>query len=66
MNTLEEVLMEWQNNPHFKQTFKQNPEKALSEAQLVLNAADLAKVKVMLVEQENGGKDGELDKRINK
>jgi hypothetical protein len=61
MNTLNDVLTEWQSNPAFKEQFQKNPEKALTEANLVLNPTDLAKIKKMLKIE-----DGPLDDRINK
>ena len=61
MSNLEDVLTEWQNNFEFKQQFKTNPEKALADAGLTLNDADLKKVKTLLKIT-----DEELDKRINK
>lgn len=67
MSTLEDVLNEWQNNLHFKEEFKKNPEKALMTAGLTLNASDLQQIKSMLKIKDDGGNgDGELDKRINK
>jgi hypothetical protein len=61
MSTLKDVLSEWQNNLQFKENFKKNPQKALADAGLILNEADLQKVKVMLKLD-----DGKLDDRINK
>ena len=61
MSTLEDVLSEWQNNFQFKENIKKNPQKALVDAGLTLNEADLQKIKVMLKLD-----DGKLDDRINK
>jgi hypothetical protein len=61
MSTLEDVLSEWQNNFQFRENFKKNPQKALVDAKLALNDADLQKVKIMLKLD-----DGKLDERINK
>jgi hypothetical protein len=61
MSTLEDVLSEWQNNFQFRENFKKNPQKALTDAKLTLNDADLLKVKIMLKLD-----DGKLDERINK
>ena len=61
MSTLEDVLLEWQNNFQFKENFKKNPHKALADAGLTLNEKDLQKIKVMLKLD-----DGKLDDRINK
>jgi hypothetical protein len=61
MSSLEDVLSEWQNNFEFKQQFKKNPEKALVDAGLTLDANDLQKIKTLLKIN-----DEDLDKRINK
>ena len=61
MSTLEDVLLEWQNNLQFKENFKKNPQKALADADLTLSDADLKKIQVMLKLD-----DGKLDDRINK
>ncbi len=61
MNTLEEVLSEWQNNIHFKEEFKKNPQAALTKAKLTLSDVDLKKISVMLHLD-----DELLEKRINK
>lgn len=61
MNTLSEVLDEWQSNLAFKKNFKINPEKALADAGLTLSPEDLTKVKAILKIQNEV-----LDKRINK
>lgn len=61
MNTLSEVLDEWQANLNFKKNFKNNPEKALADAGLTLSPEDLTKVKAILKIQNEV-----LDKRINK
>jgi hypothetical protein len=60
MSSLEDVLTVWQNDFEFKQQFKKNPQKALADAGLVLDAKDLEKIKKLI------NKDEELDKRINK
>lgn len=60
MNTLEDVITEWQGNLQFKETFKKNPQQALADAGLTLSDDDLKKIKVMLLN------DGKLDDRINK
>ena len=61
MSTLEDVLMEWQNNLAFKEAFAKNPEKALRDAGLTLNKSDTLKIKTLLNIQ-----DEDLDGRINK
>jgi hypothetical protein len=61
MSTLQDVLLEWQNNFEFKQQFKKDPAKALADAGLSLEPQDFEKVQVMLK-----SKDEELEKRINK
>lgn len=61
MSTLEDVLSEWQNNLHFKENFKKNPQQALADAGLTLSENDLKKITVMLKIN-----DGKLDDRINK
>ena len=60
MSSLEDVLAHWQTDYDFKQQFKKDPEKALADAGLVLDAKDLEKIKKLI------SKDEELDKRINK
>jgi hypothetical protein len=60
MSSLEDVLSHWQNDYEFKQQFRKDPEKALADAGLVLDAKDLEKIKKLI------SKDEELDKRINK
>jgi len=61
MSTLQDVITEWQNNLQFRKDFKKNPHHALTEANLVLSAEDLEKVKVIL-----SSDNGTLDDRINK
>jgi hypothetical protein len=53
-NNLEDVINEWQNNPAFKEQFKKNPEKALNEAGLKLNAEDLKTIKFILKLDDDG------------
>jgi len=63
MSTLQDVLMEWQTNLKFRETFKKNPELALQEANLKLSADDLKKIKAVLeIDQFSNEK---LDQRKN-
>jgi hypothetical protein len=61
MSTLKDVLSEWQDNLQFRENFKKNPQKALTDAGFALDEADLKKIKAML-----NLDDGKLDDRINK
>jgi hypothetical protein len=67
-SNLQEIYTEWENNLKFRDEFKKNPEKALSDAGFVLSESDLNKIKSMfLLKKSSGGHDSEdLDKRINK
>ncbi len=61
MSNLQDVYSELQNNPEFRNQFKENPEAALKAFELELNQTDLEKIlrnKKKIFE--------ELDKRINK
>lgn len=67
-SNLQEIYTEWENNLKFRDEFKKNPEKALSDAGFILSEDDLSKVKSMfIIKNSAGGQDSEeLDKRINK
>ena len=45
MNTLEDVLAEWQSNLYFRENFKKNPQKALTDVGLTLSESDFKKIK---------------------
>jgi hypothetical protein len=64
MSTLQDVLVEWQNNASFRESFKKNPELALRKAGLKLNEEDLEKIKAVLSLDQFGNE--KLDERINK
>ena len=59
--SLEEVYLKWQNDPAFKEEFKNNPKKALEKAQLELSPEEQEKILKLFKFS-----DEELEKRINK
>lgn len=60
MNTLEEIINKWQNDPQFKENFNKNPEEAIKLAGLELSPEDMKKMLKLQSKNE------ELEKRINK
>ena len=60
MNDLADVYFEWQNNPVFREAFKNDPVAALEERGFILSPDDLEKMLKFKNNNEN------LDDRINK
>lgn len=60
LTSLEEVYSEWQNNPQFKQEFKNDPKATLEKWGFKLSDADLTRILQLKKDNE------ELDKRVNK
>jgi hypothetical protein len=60
MSNLKDVFERWSTDHEFKKNFRKNPQQALKQAGLELNAADLQKVLATIAKQE------ELEKKINK
>lgn len=70
MNTLEDVLQLWLNNPEFREKFKKDPKQALQDKNLTLSDDDFKKIQSYINKKEDdntgSGSNAELDKRISK